>query len=65
MFFPSLPLSFDIAIKIWRIEVVEAQVKDLVSPIRRSADRGCHYVISDFINRNIFSYPINVQLNEY
>ena len=22
-------------------------------------------VISGFINRNIFSYPINVQLNEY
>ena len=35
--------------KWWRIEVVEAQVGNLVSPVRRRAVRGCLYlVISDF-----------------
>ena len=43
--------------------MVEAQVEDSVSLVRRSADRGCHYFISNFINRNIFSYPIYVHLN--
>ena len=30
----------------WRIEVVEDQVQDLVSPFRRGADRVCHCSIS-------------------
>ena len=47
MFFPSFTLLCELAIERWRIEVVEAQVKDSVSPIRRSADRVCHYCISD------------------
>ena len=49
MFFPSLPLLCEPAIEIWRIEVVEAHVEDLVSPIRRSVDRVCHYCISDLL----------------
>ena len=40
---PKLSFSFDLSIEIWRIEVVEAQVEDLVSLVRRCADRGCHY----------------------
>ena len=46
MLFPRFPFLFDIAIERWRIEVVESQVKDSVSPVRRSADRVCHYCIS-------------------
>ena len=38
-------------------------MEDSVSLLRRHADRGCHFVISDFINRNIFSCPINLDLN--
>ena len=38
-------------------------MEDSVSTVRRRADRGCTVVISDFINRNIFSCPINVHLN--
>ena len=49
MFFPSLPLLCDISIKRWNIEVVEAQVEDSVSPIRRSSNRVCHYCISDLL----------------
>ena len=48
VFFPSLPFACELAIERWRIEVVEAQVGDSVSPIRRHAIRGCIYlVISD------------------
>ena len=43
VFFPSLPFACELAIKRWRIEVVEAQVEDSVSPVCRCADRGCHY----------------------
>ena len=39
--FPRLPFSCEIVIERWRIEVVEAQVGDSVSPVRRQADRGC------------------------
>ena len=38
-------------------------VEDSVSSVHKSVDRGCHYCISDFINRNIFSCPIYVHLN--
>ena len=48
MFFTSLPFASELAIVRWRIEVVEAQVGDSVSPVRRRAVRGCIYlVISD------------------
>ena len=43
VFFPSLSFAFELAIERWRIEVVEAQVGDSVSPIPRHANRGCHY----------------------
>ena len=39
---PNISFSCDIFIEIWRIEVVEAKVEDLVSPVHRRADRGCH-----------------------
>ena len=56
VFFPSLPFACELAIERWRIEVVEAQVGDSVSLIRRHANRGCIYCnIWFYINRNIFS----------
>ena len=59
VFFPSFPFSRELAIERWRIEVVEAQVGDSVSPIRRRDDRGCiHCNLLFYINRNIFSCPI-------
>ena len=42
VFFPSLPLLVSLLSEWWRIEVVEAQVGDSVSPVRRRAVRGCH-----------------------
>ena len=60
MFFPSFPLLCEISIEIWRIEVVEAQVEDSVSPVRKSPDRVCHYCIFDLL---IDSCPIHVHLN--
>ena len=60
---PKLEFSCELAIKRWMIEVMEAQVDYSVSSVRRSADRGCHYCIFDFINRNIFSCPIYMHLN--
>ena len=45
VFFPTLPFSCELAIKRWRIEVVEAQVGDLVSPVRRHAVKGCIYLV--------------------
>ena len=39
---PKLAFYCELAIKRWRIEVVEAQVEDSVSPVCRRADRGCH-----------------------
>ena len=48
VFFPNLPFACELDIERWRIEVVEAQVGDLVSPNHRHAVRGCIYlVISD------------------
>ena len=41
VFFPSFPFAREISIERWRIEVVEAQVGDSVSPIRRRADIDC------------------------
>ena len=41
--FGALCVLPKLAIERWRIEVVEAQVEDLVSPVRRCADIGCHY----------------------
>ena len=66
LFFPSLPFSCDISIERWRIEVVEAQVGESVSPIRRRADRGCNYCNLCFISIEISSFlSNNVYLNEY
>ena len=56
---PKISFFCELAIKRWRIEVVEAQVGDSVSSICRCADRGCiHCNLWFYINRNIFSYPI-------
>ena len=56
MFFPIFPLLCEIAIERWRIEVVEAQVEDSVSLVRRSADRVCHYCIFDLLIE--ISFPV-------
>ena len=53
VFFPSLPFVCELVIERWRIEVVEAQVGDSVSPICRCADRGCHYFNICFISIEI------------
>ena len=45
VFFPSFHFSSELAIMRWRIEVVEAQVGDSVSPVRRCAVRGCIYLV--------------------
>ena len=39
---PNIFFSCELVIKIWRIEVVEAQVEDSVSLVRRRVERGCH-----------------------
>ena len=39
---PKLSFSCELAIEIWRIEVVEAQVEESVSLVRRCANIGCH-----------------------
>ena len=57
VFFLSFPFACELAIEIWRIEVVEAQVGDSVSPIRRCADRGCHSCNLCFLLIEI-SFPI-------
>ena len=45
---PKLSFASEIAIERWRIEVVESQVGDSVSPVHRRAIRGYTYlVISD------------------
>ena len=65
VFFPRFPFTCDLSIKRWRIEVVEAQVGDSVSLIRRRADRGCihcnlwFYIIERYFLSN------NVYLNEH
>ena len=38
----NLVFACELAIERWRIEVVEAQAEDSVSPVRRRANRGCH-----------------------
>ena len=45
MFFPSFPFACEIAIERQRIEVVEAQVGDSVSPVLRRAVRVCIYLV--------------------
>ena len=49
---PKLEFTCEISIEGWKIEVVEALVKDLVST------EVVTCVIFDLINRNIFSCPI-------
>ena len=49
MFFPRFTFLCELAFERWRIEVVEAQVEDSVSPVRKSADIFCHYCISDLL----------------
>ena len=56
MFFPIFPLLCEIAIERWGIEVVEAQVEESVSPVRRSADRVCDYCISVLLIE--ISFPV-------
>ena len=38
---PKLAFAHELAIERWRIEMVEAQVRDSVSLVRRCAVRGC------------------------
>ena len=52
-----------LAIKRWRIELVEAQVEDSVSPVRRSADRVCHYCISNLLIEIYFPVQFMFILN--
>ena len=40
---PKLDFSCELAIKRWRIEVVEAHVEDSVTLVRRCSERGCHF----------------------
>ena len=53
---PKLTFASEISIERWRIEVVEAQVEDSVSPVRRSADKVCHYCISNLLIE--MSFPV-------
>ena len=39
---PNIEFSCDISIERWRIELVEAQVEDSVSPVCRCVDKDCH-----------------------
>ena len=57
MLFPIFPFACELAIERWRIEVVEAQVGDSVSLIRRRATEVVSIVISDFILIEI-SFPV-------
>ena len=61
MFFPSFPFLCELAIKRWVIEVVNAQVEDSVSLVHISADRVCHYCISDLLIE--ISFPVTCILN--
>ena len=56
MFFPNFPFLCEITIERWRIEVVEAQVEDSVSPVCKSVDKVCHYCISDLLIE--ISFPV-------
>ena len=51
---PKLAFACKLAIERWGIEVVEAQLGDSVSPIRRRADRVVSIVISGFILIEIY-----------
>ena len=62
---PKLSFSCEIVIERWRIEVVEAQVEDLVSSVHISANRVCHYCISDLLIEISISCPIHVHKYEY
>ena len=44
---PNIAFAYEIAIEIWRIEVVEVQVEDSVSLVRKRADRVVILAISD------------------
>ena len=59
LLFPRFPFPCKFSL-IWRIEVVEAQVEDSVSSVRRSGDRVCHYSISDLLIEIYFFCPIHV-----
>ena len=61
--FPSFPLFSKLDIKRWRIEVVEGQVEDLISPFHRSDDRVCHYCISDSLIEIYFPIQFMCILN--
>ena len=63
MFFPSFPFLCEIAIERWRIEVVEAQVEDLVSLVRRSVDRVCHYCIFVLLIEKSFHFQYMCIMN--
>ena len=65
MFFPSFPFDYELAIKRWRIEVVEARVEDSVSLVCISVDRVCHYCIYDLLIEISISSPIYVHKYEY
>ena len=43
-FLPKLTFYCELVIERWRIEVVEAQVEESVSSVRRRANKGCHSV---------------------
>ena len=58
MFFLSFPFACELDIERWRIEVVDSQVGDLVFLFVDMPTEVITIVISDFINRNIFSCPI-------
>ena len=45
--------------------MVEAQVEDSVSLVRKSVDRVCHYCISDLLIEISISCPIHVHKYEY
>ena len=42
---PKLAFACELAVERWRIEVVEAQVEDSFSLVRKRADRGCHLLL--------------------
>ena len=52
LLFPRFPFACELAIKRWRIEVVE----DSVSPSHRSVDKVCHYCIFDLLIE--ISFPV-------
>ena len=63
LLFPIFPLFCGIYIEKLRIEVVEDQVEDSVSPVCRSADRVCHYCISDLLIEIYFPVQFMCILN--